>query len=296
MRTRPTALTRAELQKHPLPGLEAEDKDDRGRLLVVAGCTEVPGAALLTSLAAMRAGAGKLKIATSTGAAAALGVSMPESRIIAVAEGRDGGIARSAVGVIGKLAQDVDAVVAGPGLAPGKANWRLVAALCDAGVGLVLDAELLRVLPECRQLIVAASQPVLLPHSGELAALLGCSEAQVEIDPLATGLQCARRYNAVTLVKGRQSHVVTPDGHAWLYKGGSPGLAVSGSGDVLAGIVGGLRARGADALTALLWGVWLHGEAGARLGKACGHVGFLAREIPGEVPGLMAGQASAGPV
>jgi ADP-dependent NAD(P)H-hydrate dehydratase len=289
MRARPTLLNRAELEKHPLPAPQAEDKNDRGRILIVAGCMEVPGAALLSSLAAMRAGAGKLKIATSTGAAAALGVSMPEARVVAVSQGRDGGIARSAVGIIGRLAKDVDAVVAGPGLAPGKANWRLVAALCDAGAALVLDAELLRVLPECRPLVVGTSEPILLPHNGELAALLGRTEAQVESGPLAAGLQCARRYDALTLVKGSQSYIVTPDGQFWVFKGGSPGLAVSGSGDVLAGIVGGLRARGADALTALLWGVWLHGEAGARLGKACGHVGFLARELPGEVPALLAG-------
>jgi ADP-dependent NAD(P)H-hydrate dehydratase len=295
MSGKPTALTRAELQKHPLPASQAEDKDDRGRILVVAGCKEVPGAALLSGLAAMRTGAGKLQIVTSSGAATALGVSMPEARIVAVAEGRDGGIARSAVGAIGAVARDVDAVVAGPGLAPGKANWRLAAALCDANAPLVLDAELLRVLPECRELVAAAVEPILLPHEGELAALLGCSEAQVERDPLAAGRQCARRYAALTLVKGRRSHVVMPDGRAWLYTGGSPGLAVSGSGDVLAGIVGGLRARGADALTALLWGVWLHGEAGSKLGKACGHVGFLARELPGEIPSILAAQDSARP-
>jgi hydroxyethylthiazole kinase-like uncharacterized protein yjeF len=289
MTRRPTALTWAELQKYPLPGLQAEDKDARGRILVVAGCTEVPGAPLLCSLAGMRAGAGKLKIVTSAGAAEALGVSMPEARTVRVAEARDGGIARSAIDGIRELAKDVDAVVAGPGLAPGKANWRLVAALCDAGTSLVLDAELLRVLPDCGKLVAASPDPILLPHAGELAALIGRSEGQVEKDPLAAGRDCARRYHAVTLVKGRSSHIVLPDGTAWLYSGGSPGLAVSGSGDVLAGIVGGLRARGADALSALLWGVWLHGEAG-------GHVGFLARELPGEIPALLAGQASAGPV
>lgn len=289
MSAKPTALTRAELQKHPLPSPLAEDKDDRGRILVVAGCKQVPGAALLSALGAMRAGAGKLQIATSEGAAAALGVRMAEARIVAVPEGRDGGFARSAVATIGALATGVDAVVAGPGLAPGKANWRVVAALCDSGAPLVLDAELLRVLPECRQLVADALDPIVLPHVGELAALLGRDETQVERDPLTAGRECARRYAAVTLVKGRRSHIITPDGRIWLYDGGSPGLAVSGSGDVLAGVVGGLRARGADALTALLWGVWLHGEAGARLGKACGHVGFLARELPGEIPFILAG-------
>jgi len=287
MSLRPTPLTRAELQHHPLPPPQADDKNDRGRLLVVAGCTEVPGAALLCSLAAMRAGAGKLQIVTSAGAAAALGVSMPEARIIGIPQARDGGIARSAIDGIRERAKDVDAVIAGPGLAPGKTNWRLVAALCDAGISLVLDAELLRVLPDCGQLVAQSPEPILLPHSGELAALLRRSEEQVAKDPLAAGRECARRYKAITLVKGVRSHVVMPDGTAWLYSGGSPGLAVSGSGDVLAGIVGGLRARGADALTALLWGVWLHGEAGESLSRKIGKIGFLARELAAEIPALL---------
>ena len=287
MTVRPTALTRAELQRHPLPPPQADNKNSRGRLLVVAGCTEVPGAALLCGEAAMRAGAGKLKIVTSTGAAAALGVSMPEARILGVPEARDGGIARSAIDGIRDAAGDVDAVVAGPGLAPGKTNWRLVAGLCDVGTNLVLDAELLRVLPDCGKLVAQSPEPILLPNGGELAALLGRGKEQVRKDPLAAGRECARRYNAVTVVKGARSHVVTPDGAAWLYDGGGPGLAISGSGDVLAGIVGGLRARGADALTALLWGVWLHGEAGAALAAKIGKLGFLARELAAEVPALL---------
>ena len=81
--------------------------------------------------------------------------------------------------------------------------------------------------------------------------------------------------------------VVEPEGEAWKYEGGGPGLGVSGSGDVLAGIVGGLLARGAEPLTALLWAVWLHGEAGRRLAGKVGKLGFLAREIPAEVPSLL---------
>lgn len=91
----------------------------------------------------------------------------------------------------------------------------------------------------------------------------------------------------MVLVKGVISHVVHPDGRAWTYNGGAPGLGVSGSGDVLAGIVGGLLARGAAPLTALLWGVWLHGEAGAALGRSIGPIGFLAREIADQVPVLL---------
>jgi len=284
----PRSLNRAELDDFPLPARKAEDKNDKGRILVVAGSAEVPGAALLCSVAAMRAGAGKLQIATDVHAAQALGVSVPEARIIGLDQGRDGGLAASAAEEIRELAANADAVVAGPGLAPGKYNKKLAQELCATRTPLILDAELLRVLSGCQRAVSRADSPILLPHAGEMAELLEASERQVEADPLGAGRECARRYGAVTLVKGRQSHVVAPDGRAWLFTGGSPGLAVSGSGDVLAGIVGGLKARGADALTALLWGVWLHGEAGARLGKATGDLGYLARELPDQVPALLA--------
>jgi hydroxyethylthiazole kinase-like uncharacterized protein yjeF len=166
---------------------------------------------------------------------------------------------------------------------------RLARELCALGKPVVLDAAMLHALPhaddEARE---ARVPPILLPHSGEMASLLDCSAGDVETDPLGCGRRCAKRYDAIVLVKGVQSHVVMPDGGAWKYRGGAPGLGVSGSGDVLAGIVGGLLARGAAPLTALLWGVWLHGEAGARLSKKVGAVGFLAREIPGELPALLA--------
>jgi ADP-dependent NAD(P)H-hydrate dehydratase len=129
--------------------------------------------------------------------------------------------------------------------------------------------------------------PVLLPHSKELASMLDCEEDEIERDPVQCGLRAAERFKSIVLVKGVTSHVVTPAGDSWTYKGGAPGLGVSGSGDVLAGIVGGLLARGAEPLNALLWGVWLHGEAGARLARKVRPIGFLAREIAGEIPALL---------
>jgi NAD(P)H-hydrate repair Nnr-like enzyme with NAD(P)H-hydrate dehydratase domain len=92
---------------------------------------------------------------------------------------------------------------------------------------------------------------------------------------------------AVVIMKGAESWVVAPDGTHWHYDGGGVGLATSGSGDALAGLVTGILARGADPVTAALWGVYLHGEAGARLARSIGPVGFLAREISGEVPRIL---------
>lgn len=281
-------LTLDTLKEHPLPPIASGDKDERGSILIIAGSREVAGAALLTALGAMRAGAGRLQIVTVDSAAGGLSISMPEAMVTGLAEGRDGGFAPSTVGALAERAAAADVVVAGPGMRGNRSTEELAAALVHRDKPLVLDAALLRALPARRDEVNASGCPtILLPHAGEMASLLGCEEEEVAADPAAAGHRCARCYDTITLVKGVSSHVVTPGGELFRYAGGGPGLGVSGSGDTLAGIVGGLLARGADPLTALLWGVWCHGEAGRRLGERIGALGYLAREIPDEVPGIL---------
>ena len=288
--TRQRALNAAELKRHSLPPIEGGDKNSHGKILIIAGSRDVPGAALLAAHGAMRAGAGKLQIAAPDDVAVPLGIAMPEAMVVGFATARDGGFARRAVRDMIEQAKRADAIVAGPGMTGNAATEKLASELVASGKPLALDAALLHALPrsddEARD---ARIPPILLPHAGEMASLLECDAEKVEDDPLGCGRECAARYGAAVLVKGVESHVVAPDGRAWLYRGGTPGLGISGSGDTLAGIVGGLLARGADPLTALLWAVWLHGEAGARLAKKVGSLGFLAREIPGEVPALLEG-------
>jgi hydroxyethylthiazole kinase-like uncharacterized protein yjeF len=285
----PRKLNAAELKRHPLPPVEDGDKDSHGRLLIVAGTREIAGAAMVCANAAMRAGAGKISIATVASVAPQLGMAVPEARVYAMAEARDGGFARSAIARLAKLAADYDAVVAGPGMSPTPVATRLAAKLCEAGLPVALDAALLRGLaPAAAAARLADVPPILLPHSGEMASLLGCGQEEAEADPLGCGREAAHRYLSIVLAKGPQSYIVTPQGQTWKYEGGGPGLGVSGSGDALAGILGGLLARGAPPLAALLWAVWLHGEAGAVLARKIGPIGFFAREIAGEVPALMA--------
>ena len=287
--SKPRALNAAELKRFPLPPIEDGDKDSHGQIMIIAGSRDVPGAALLTAHGAMRAGAGKLQIAAPDDIAIPLGIAMPEAMVVGFATARDGGFSRRAVAALLEHAARANAIVAGPGMTGNRATERLAGDLCALGLPLALDAALLRALPsndaEARDAHVS---PILLPHAGEMASLLGCEPEAVEGDPIGCGRECAARYDALILVKGPESHIVAPDGRTWKYRGGGPGLGVSGSGDVLAGIVGGLLARGAEPLTALLRGVWLHGEAGRALAEKVGPLGFLAREIPGEVPALFA--------
>lgn len=285
---RPRRLDRAELERHPLPHVAEGGKESHGRLLIIAGSRAVPGAALLAAHGAMRSGAGKLRMAVPDDVAVPLGIAMPEAMVNRFATARDGGFTRGAASGIAELAAESDAIVAGPGMRDNPATKRLAKALCSLDRPIVLDAAMLHALPNADdQLRAARIPPVLLPHAGEMASLIECEEQAVEDDPLGCGQLCSQLYGAVVLVKGVQSLVVAPDGDAWKFTGGASGLGVSGSGDTLAGIVGGLLARGADPLTALLWSVWLHGEAGRLLSERVGQIGFLAREIPGEIPELL---------
>ena len=274
------------LGAHPLPPVVDGDKETKGRILVIGGSRDVPGAAILTAMGAMRAGAGKLRIATVDSRAAEIGVAMPEAMVVGLAESRAGGFASSAIAELAEAAAEVDAVVAGPGMAVDDACAELAGVLLAGEAQLALDAALLHKL-EPAPGRNRPNLPILLPNAPELASLLDCAEADVEHDPVGCGLRAARAHQAIVLVKGVASHVVTPAGECWTYDGGAPGLGVSGSGDVLAGIVGGLLARGAAPLDALLWSVWLHGEAGACLARKQGPVGFLAREIADQVPSLL---------
>ena len=280
------ALDRKALDRHPLPPVIDGGKETKGRILVLAGSRAVPGAALLAATAAMRAGAGKLRIATVESAAVPIAVAMPEAMVLGLPEADDGGFADSAVERIEELAEDVDAVVAGPGVKQSHICKRIADVLLRSETALALDVALLETLDPPGE-SKRDSMPVLLPNADELASMLRCAPEHVEDDPLGCGVSAANLYRSIVLVKGVASHVVTPAGECWCYDGGAPGLGVSGSGDVLAGIVGGLLARGAEPLSALLWSVWLHGEAGARLAQKVGPIGFLAREIADEVPALL---------
>lgn len=278
------------LRAHPLPLPDGEtDKNGRGRVLAIGGCRTVPGGIQLTAEAALRAGAGKVRVATIAGAAMAVGVAMPEVGIVALAEDPAGEIADA--GPAAAELDRFDAVVAGPAMADADAAGRLVDALVagkDTGATLVLDAAALMACASRAALLRDCPRPlVLTPHIGEMAALLECEAAAVEADRAGCVVRAAERFGAVVALKGATTLVAEPGGALHAYAGGGVGLATGGSGDVLAGLAAGLAARGADPLGATLWAVWLHGEAGRRCAEQMGPLGFLARELLAQVPGLM---------
>lgn len=283
-----TPIDEALLRRRPLPDHAGDsDKDARGAILAIGGSAGVPGAILLAAVAALRAGAGKLQIATGASYAVQLGLMVPEALVVALRETPGGGIDPGAIDTLAARLDRADAVVFGPGMDDAAAVAALTGALLDhpSRAPLVLDAAALADLDA--DAAKARGGCVLTPHAGEMATLLGIDRDAVLAEPERIAVETAARFGAVVALKGGSTVVAAPDGATFRYAGGGIGLATSGSGDTLAGIIGGLLARGADPLTATVWGVHLHGEAGKRLAASRGRIGFLARELLAEVPRVM---------
>jgi ADP-dependent NAD(P)H-hydrate dehydratase len=289
---RPTPLTPRTLRRWPLPQpADDADKEGRGRVLVVAGAPELMGAAVLAATAALRAGAGKLRIATVRSVAPYVALAVPEARVYALPETREGGLEPNAAEQLAELANGCRATLIGPGLVDAPAVEALLVRLLPAidGTTLVLDSEAMMAVGGCHALLHRLATPAILtPHAGEMAGLLGIDKAEVEADRLGTARRAAEHFRAVVALKGAETLVVDPAGGAWSNRSGNVGLATSGSGDTLSGIVAGLAARGAEPARAAAWGVHLHGAAGDRLAERVGPLGYLARELLAEIPALMA--------
>ncbi len=283
-----TPIDAALLGTLPLPDHDSgASKAGRGVILAIGGSLGVPGAILLTAVGALRAGAGKLQIATCASLGPTLGLMVPEALVHRLTETDSGGIAAEAVATLAPLLAKVDAAVLGPGMGDPEAVAGLARALLGdvARPPLVLDAAALHGLDAAA--VHARGNCIMTPDADEMATLDDVDREAVLANPERVAVDAAARFGAVVALKGGSTVVAAPDGRAFHYGGGGIGLATSGSGDTLAGIVGGLLARGADLLTATVWGVYLHGEAGKRLAAARGRIGFLARELLDEVPSVM---------
>jgi hydroxyethylthiazole kinase-like uncharacterized protein yjeF len=216
---------------------------------------------------------------------------VPEARVIALAQTRDGAIAPTAIQALEEFAGKTRALLVGPGLAYGEHTKAVTVALLElfSVVGTILDAAAMDVAMRSAGLVPCfARPPILTPHAGEMAKLTGGNKEDIERDGAGTAVRAAGEWNAVVALKGAVTHIASADGRAWRHDRGNFGLATSGSGDVLAGIIAGLVARGAALEQAAAWGVALHARAGERLGKRLGPLGYLARELAAEVPELMA--------
>jgi ADP-dependent NAD(P)H-hydrate dehydratase len=285
---RPVAIDDEMLRNWPLPEADVDgDKDSRGRVLVVAGSREMPGAAVLAAVAALRAGAGKLAVATPLSAAPMVAGALPEARVIALPEASDGGPTSFGLPLLQALTADTEALLVGPGMIGRDSTLAFVQGLLPMFKGSVVVLDALAM--DCARSGGAFEQPVIVtPHAGEMAHLTGEDKEALQARAHSVAAREAAGWNAVVALKGASTCIAHPDGRLWTHESQAPGLGTSGSGDVLAGLIAGLAARGAPPEQAVAWGVALHARAGMAMAARFGALGYLARELAAEVPAIMA--------
>jgi hydroxyethylthiazole kinase-like uncharacterized protein yjeF len=259
------------LLARPLPPASG-DKRDRGNVLLVAGGAHCPGAAVLAGSAALRAGAGRVQLAVDPSVRAAVGAAFPEAFVLGWDEHE----------LLAARAGGAAALVIGPGLEPGSREVVLRgAAAAGAGVPVVLDAAALDAVDD-----LDGARVVLAPNESEAVALLGRGG---DVASLARAL--VERRGAAVAVRGVTTVVADQGGGCWAGSSSAAGLGTAGSGDVFAGVLGGLLARGGDDLTALAWAVAVHARAGELAAADVGDPGFLAGDVAERVPAALAGYA-----
>jgi NAD(P)H-hydrate epimerase len=260
-----------------------------GHVLVVAGSRGKTGAALLATEAAGRAGAGLVTLASAAMLQPVLEGHVREAMTAALPDGRDGGAALGDGIALMRLLDGRSAVVCGPGLGVNPDTRTLVATVVrTARTPLVLDADGLNCVAGTGLLRERLGPTIVTPHPGEMSRLLEITTAEVQADRLRVARQLAHRDQVVVVLKGARTIVVAPDGRAGIVPTGNPGMATGGTGDVLAGIVGGLVAQGLDPFDAACLGAFAHGLAGDRVALRQGEAGLLARDLLDELPPSLA--------
>jgi len=277
----PRIITPALLREWPLPIGAGEDKRGRGTVLVVGGSRNTPGGVLLAGVAALRAGAGRLQLAVAESTATALSIAVPEAKVLGLPETSAGSVAGELPEPLLELAAAADTIAVGPGLDDVEETQKILETVLEhasAETTLVLDAYALGALSRQPNLLDGGKRGVALtPNRVEAEHLLG---RDLRDDLAAEAVAVAGRFGAAVCLHG---HVADPDGTTWREESGDAGLGTSGSGDVLAGLVAGLLARGATPAQAGCWATFAHAVSGQRLAPRFGRTGFLARELLDEV-------------
>ena len=282
------SLTQRWVAEHLAPRPERAHKGDFGRLMVVAGSVEYPGAAMLTGLGAMRAGAGLVTVAAAASVADRLAGIVPELTWMVLDEEAPGLIAPSGWRRATGESAAYDAVVIGPGLGRQAATLRRARNLVGAlRAPAVVDADALTALAAGdRWWQGVKTQLVLTPHAGEFGRLVGGAAPAADDDAARAGAasDAAVRWSQVVVLKGAHSVVASPDGEVRRSSVASPALATAGSGDVLAGVIGAFLAGGSAPFAAAACGVAVHGAAGLLAEARIGRTGVMARDVAALLP------------
>ena len=277
----------------PLVRQADSHKGKFGHVLVIAGSLGKSGAAILAGRGALRSGAGLVTVATPDVVLPIVAGAQPELMTEPLTSTKVGTIeaANGKTGSMRSLMQGKTLLAIGPGVGTHKETQRFVTSIVhETELPVILDADGLNAFAgKARDLAKRKTEHLALtPHPGEMARLLGVSNAAVQTDRLGIALKAAKAWKAHVILKGFHTILATPDGHAFVNTTGNPGMAKGGTGDVLTGILAGMVAQlGLQHWErALALGVYLHGRAGDERVRQDGETGLIAGEIVNTLAGV----------
>lgn len=258
-------------------------KGNFGRILLLCGSRGYTGAAALAAMGALRCGAGLVYLGVPECIYAIEAVKLTEPIVFPLFD-KQGGLSIEAIPEITERLSGMDAVLIGPGLGRSKGIFSVVkAVLKNFGGPVIVDADGINVLSGHIDILRERTAPVVMtPHLGEFQRIAG----QTDTDLLDAAARFAADTGAITLLKGHRT-IITDGTEAYINKTGNPGMAVGGSGDVLAGMITALIGQGIDPLKAAACGAWLHGAAGDICAKELGQYGMLPTDILQVLPRLL---------
>lgn len=263
-------------------------KGTYGHLLVLAGCRGKTGAAVLACRAAQRSGAGLVTLAAPRSLNSVFATLLVESMTELLRENSAEEMEELTAQEWSRLLERKSALVFGPGIGVTDATRNTLRWLLrHLDMPWVIDADGLNNLAlDMERLKSAKTPPVLTPHPGEMARLIGQTTAAVNQDRVGIAREFAITHRCHVVLKGAGSVIATPDGKIYINPTGNPGMASGGMGDVLAGMLGALLAQGLNPIDAMKLGVFLHGFVGDRVADEKGEIGLIASDI---IEGLPAG-------
>ena len=258
-------------------------KGNFGKLLLLCGSRGYTGAAFFAAMGALRAGAGLVFLGVPESIYGIEAAKLNEPGIFPLPDA-GGRLSADAVPEILTRLPQMDAVLVGPGLGQSEGTLAVVRAVLEkAECPVVVDADGINVLSAHRDLLRGRKSPTILtPHDGEFARLGGV----IGEDRMAAAAALAEELGCVVLLKGHET-CITDGTDGYLNPTGNPGMAVGGSGDVLAGVITALLGVGLPPLEAAACGAWLHGAAGDRCAAELGQYGMLPTDMLSALPRLM---------
>ena len=279
-------LTAGMIRSSISPRVADAHKGTTGHLLVVAGATGKTGAAALSALAGLRAGAGLVTLGIPEKLNAALGPRSLEVMTCPLPQTADGNLSDAGTDTILSLLADKKCLAIGPGIGTAAETGKLVHRLIvESPVPVVVDADGLNLLAEDLDLLKEKkAEIVLTPHPGEMARLIRSTPAAVQADRINCARDFARTRQVHVVLKGARTVVAHPDGGIYIIPTGNPGMASAGMGDVLTGIIAGLVTQGISPAASARMGTYLHGAAADMLAKRLGPVGFIASDVISILP------------